>query len=404
MLAENADGGVLRVDEATGRGIAISTDASGRYTALDPYTGAQLALAEAYRNVAVTGATPVAVTNCLNFGSPEDPGVMWQFSQAVRGLADGCAALGIPVTGGNVSFYNQTGTTPILPTPVVGVLGVIDDVKRRIPTGLGTEPGETLILLGDTRDEFDGSIWAQVTADHLGGLPPKVDLDREKLLAEVLSAASRDGLVSAAHDLSEGGLIQAVVEAALTGETGCRIVHSRGLPTPLSRCSPSRRAGCWSRCRAPRRAGSWRMCEARGLPATRIGVVDQGPNRRSRSRGAGPVHGQPGGPAKHVGGRASRVVRVSAQTRERHPLYVWAWSLVRLDFVGIAFGALFFCLSLTPSLLPRDWLFQGLIGGLNAAIGYGIGVFGWRLLRRFVITQAQVVAAAEAGAVRGARP
>ena len=130
VLAEDADGGVLRVDEQTGRGIAISTDASGRYTALDPYTGAQLALAEAYRNVAVTGATPVAVTNCLNFGSPEDPGVMWQFSQAVRGLADGCAALGIPVTGGNVSFYNQTGTTPILPTPVVGVLGVIDDVSN----------------------------------------------------------------------------------------------------------------------------------------------------------------------------------------------------------------------------------------------------------------------------------
>ncbi len=117
VLAEHADGGVLRVDETTGRGIAISTDASGRYTALDPYAGAQLALAEAYRNVAVTGATPVAVTNCLNFGSPEDPGVMWQFSQAVRGLADGCAALGIPVTGGNVSFYNQTGTTPILTDP-----------------------------------------------------------------------------------------------------------------------------------------------------------------------------------------------------------------------------------------------------------------------------------------------
>lgn len=273
VLAEAADGGVLRVDENTGRGIAISTDASGRYAALDPYTGAQLALAEAYRNVAVTGATPVAVTNCLNFGSPEDPGVMWQFSEAVRGLADGAAALGIPVTGGNVSFYNQTGTTAILPTPVVGVLGVIDDVKRRIPTGFGDEPGETLILLGDTYDEFDGSIWAQVTADHLGGLPPKVDLAREKLLADVLTAASRDGLVSAAHDLSEGGLIQAVVESALRGETGCRIV----LPED---CDPfvmlfSESAGRVlvavprteeSRFRA--------MCEARGLPATRIGVVD----------------------------------------------------------------------------------------------------------------------------------
>jgi phosphoribosylformylglycinamidine synthase len=280
VLAENADGSVLRIDEVTGRGIAISTDASGRYTALDPYTGAQLALAEAYRNVAVTGATPVAVTNCLNFGSPEDPAVMWQFSQAVRGLADGCAALGIPVTGGNVSFYNQTGTTPILPTPVVGVLGVIDDVKRRIPTGLGNEAGETLILLGDTRDELDGSIWAQVVGDHLGGVPPAVDLDREKLLADVLSAASRDGLVSAAHDLSEGGLIQTVVEAALTGETGCRIVipeHFQEGTGPfvfLFSESAGRVLVAVPRTEESRFVA---MCEARGLPATRIGVVDPGP-------------------------------------------------------------------------------------------------------------------------------
>ncbi|WNG90457.1 phosphoribosylformylglycinamidine synthase subunit PurL [Mycobacterium sp. ITM-2016-00317] len=277
VLAEHADGGVLRVDEQTGRGIAISTDASGRYTALDPYTGAQLALAEAYRNVAVTGATPVAVTNCLNFGSPEDPGVMWQFSQAVRGLADGAAALGIPVTGGNVSFYNQTGSTAILPTPVVGVLGVIDDVKRRIPTGFGNEPGETLILLGDTRDEFDGSIWAQVTAGHLGGVPPKVDLERERLLAEVLTAGSRDGLISAAHDLSEGGLIQAVVEASLAGETGCRIVLPADSDPFVLLFSESAGRALVA---VPRTEESRfvAMCEARGLPATRIGVVDAGPD------------------------------------------------------------------------------------------------------------------------------
>src|SRR5207302_7415888 len=133
------------------RGIAVATDCNARFVALDPYAGTQLALAEAVRNVATSGARPIAVTNCLNFGSPEDPHVMWQFQQAVRGLADGCAQLGIPVTGGNVSFYNQTGTKPILPTPVVGVLGVIDDVTRRIPTGIGAEPGETLLLLGETR-------------------------------------------------------------------------------------------------------------------------------------------------------------------------------------------------------------------------------------------------------------
>ena len=279
VLAEHADGGVLRIDETTGRGIAVSTDASGRYTQLDPYTGAQLALAEAYRNVAVTGATPIAVTNCLNFGSPEDPGVMWQFAQAVRGLADGCATLGIPVTGGNVSFYNQTGATAILPTPVVGVLGVIDDVRRRLPTGLGAEPGETLMLLGDTHDEFDGSIWAQVTADHLGGVPPKVDLAREKLLADVLTAASRDGLVSAAHDLSEGGLIQAVVEAALAGETGCRLVLPSGCDSVadafvfLFSESAGRVLVAVPRTEESRFRA---MCEARGLPATRIGVSDDG--------------------------------------------------------------------------------------------------------------------------------
>ncbi|MBW0019902.1 MAG: phosphoribosylformylglycinamidine synthase subunit PurL [Mycobacterium sp.] len=278
VLAEHADGGMLRIDESTGRGIALSTDASGRYTKLDPYAGAQLALAEAYRNVAVTGATPVAVTNCLNFGSPEDPGVMWQFAGAVRGLADGCAALGIPVTGGNVSFYNQTGTAAILPTPVVGVLGVIDDVSRRLPTALGGEPGETLLLLGDTRDEFDGSVWAQVIADHLGGVPPAVDLAREQLLAEVLSAASRDGLVSAAHDLSEGGLAQAVVEAALAGETGCRIVLPEG---PDEDLDPFVMLFSESAGRAlvavPRTEESRfrSMCAARGLPVTRIGVVDQ---------------------------------------------------------------------------------------------------------------------------------
>ncbi|MFN3600467.1 MAG: phosphoribosylformylglycinamidine synthase subunit PurL [Dietzia sp.] len=224
VLAENADGGVLRIDEESGRGIALSTDASGRYTRLDPYTGARLALAEAYRNVAVTGATPVAVTNCLNFGSPEDPGVMWQFREAVHGLADGCAELGIPVTGGNVSFYNQTGSTPILPTPVVGVLGVIDDVARRTPTAFGDTPGESVYLLGQTRDELDGSIWAQVAHDHLGGMPPTVDLRWEATLARILSTCSKDGLITGAHDLSEGGLAQALVESALAGECGLRVV------------------------------------------------------------------------------------------------------------------------------------------------------------------------------------
>src|SRR4029450_3284959 len=129
--ARARDGGRLGVDELTRLGVALATDGNGRYCLLDPYAGAQLALAEAYRNVAATGARPVAVTNCLNFGSPEDPAVMWQFTESVRGLADGCAALGTPVTGGNVSFYNQTGQTAIHPTPVGGVLGGLDTGRAR---------------------------------------------------------------------------------------------------------------------------------------------------------------------------------------------------------------------------------------------------------------------------------
>jgi phosphoribosylformylglycinamidine synthase subunit PurL len=222
VLAQPSDAGMVRIDETTRRGVAVATDCNARYCALDPYAGTRLALAEAYRNVAVTGATPLAVTNCLNFGAPTDPGVMWQFEQAVRGLADGCAALGIPVTGGNVSFYNQTGDTAILPTPVIGVLGVIDDVCRRIPTGLGAT-GDEVWLLGETRDELGGSEWAHEVHGHLGGRPPAVDLAREQAIGAVLAAASRDGLVSGTHDLSDGGLAQALVEACLRSGLGARV-------------------------------------------------------------------------------------------------------------------------------------------------------------------------------------
>ncbi|TJZ42289.1 phosphoribosylformylglycinamidine synthase subunit PurL [Streptomyces piniterrae] len=272
VLAQPEDSGMVRIDENTGLGVAVATDGNGRYAKLDPYAGAQLALAEAYRNVAASGAKPLAVSDCLNFGSPEDPAVMWQFAEATRGLADACQTLGTPVTGGNVSLYNQTGEVAIHPTPVVAVLGVIDDVTRRTPVAFADE-GHLIYLLGDTREELGGSAWSQVVHDHLGGLPPKVDLAREQLLAEILISASRDGMIDAAHDLSDGGLIQALVESCLRGGKGARLVVPDGLdPFVLLFSESAGRAIV-----AVPRSEELRftdMCGARGLPATRIGVVD----------------------------------------------------------------------------------------------------------------------------------
>ncbi|UMG94805.1 phosphoribosylformylglycinamidine synthase subunit PurL [Nocardioides sp. TF02-7] len=220
VLAQPADSGMVRVDEETHLGVSVATDCNGRFAKLDPYAGAQLALAEAYRNVATGGAKPLAVSDCLNFGSPEDPAVMWQFAEACRGLKDACLELGVPVTGGNVSLYNQTGETAILPTPVVAVLGVIDDVRRRTPSSF-QGAGDRVVLLGTTRDELSGSEWAHVVHGHLGGRPPEVDLAAERGLARLL--ADLAGVATSAHDLSDGGLAQALVEAAVVGGVGATV-------------------------------------------------------------------------------------------------------------------------------------------------------------------------------------
>jgi phosphoribosylformylglycinamidine synthase len=274
VLAQPEDVGMVRIDEESGLGVAVSTDCNGRFTRLDPYAGAQLALAEAYRNVAVSGARPLAVTNCLNFGSPEDPEVMWTFAEAVRGLADGCLEMNIPVTGGNVSFYNSTGDTAILPTPVVGVLGVIDDVERRTPIAWGPD-GELIYLLGDTREEFGGSEWAHVMHHHLGGVPPRVDLDRERLLADICIAGSRDGMVTAAHDVSDGGVAQTLVEMALRSGVGARLWLPDGMDAATFMWSESAGRAIVVLPRSEELRFT-EMCAARGLPATRIGVVDSG--------------------------------------------------------------------------------------------------------------------------------
>ncbi|MDO5619242.1 phosphoribosylformylglycinamidine synthase subunit PurL [Kocuria sp.] len=277
-MAMPDDAGVIRVDEQTGLGVALSTDCNGRYAYLDPYNGAKLALAEAYRNVATAGARPAAVSDCLNFGSPEDPEVMWQFAEAVRGLADGCLEIGVPVTGGNVSLYNQTGTEAIHPTPVVALMGVLDDVRRRTPSGWdASADGQAVYLLGTTADELDGSEWARLRG-HLGGLPPAVDLAQEKLLGDLLINMSRDGMIDAAHDVSEGGLAATLSEMCLRFGTGARIglgevAERDGVDefTMLFSESQGRAVVSVPRSEEVRFKD---MCTMRNYPFARIGVVD----------------------------------------------------------------------------------------------------------------------------------
>jgi phosphoribosylformylglycinamidine synthase len=272
ILAQPEDSGMIRVDEVSGLGVAVSTDCNARFAALDPYKGAQLALAESYRNVAVTGAKPLAVTNCLNFGSPEDTAVMWQFEQAVTGLADACLVMGTPVTGGNVSFYNQTGEVAIHPTPVIGVLGVIADVESRTPMSWGLD-GELVYVLGTTRDELAGSEWAHAIHAHLGGHPPVLDLQSEMTLADILVAGSRDGLFAAAHDVSEGGIAQTIAEMAMRAGVGVRLEVPANLDAFTFLWSESATRAVVVVLQ-DRNEEFLALCESKGFPVTKIGAVD----------------------------------------------------------------------------------------------------------------------------------
>jgi phosphoribosylformylglycinamidine synthase len=215
------DSGMVRIDEKTHLGVAVATDANANWSYLNPYEGAKLALAEASRNIATAGAIPLAVTNCLNFGSPEDPGVMWQFAETVRGLADGCLEMGLPVTGGNVSFYNQTGDVAILPTPVIGVLGVIDDVRTRTPMSFD-RAGLELYLIGASDENLSGSEWAYLHGMR-GGQAPRADLQREMRLIKLLVKGRTEKIFTAAHDLSQGGLTASLTEMVLRHNVGATI-------------------------------------------------------------------------------------------------------------------------------------------------------------------------------------
>jgi phosphoribosylformylglycinamidine synthase subunit PurL len=221
LLLPGGDAAVLRV-KGSDKGLALSCDCNGRYCYLDPNLGAQIALAESGRNVACTGATPIAITNCLNFGNPEKPGIFWQFVKAVEGLAEGCRQLETPVVGGNVSFYNESFGEAIYPTPVIGMLGLLEDAGARVTSAFERE-GDHVLLLGDTADELGGSEYLKVIHSEVAGRPPALDWEAEKALQKCLVRAAEAGLVTSAHDLSEGGLAVALAESCLQGGTGAHL-------------------------------------------------------------------------------------------------------------------------------------------------------------------------------------
>jgi phosphoribosylformylglycinamidine synthase II len=278
VLGPGGDAGVLRVPDAE-FGLAVTVDCNARLVALDPYEGGKAAVAEAARNVACTGALPLGITDCLNFGNPEKPEVFFQFREACRGIAEACRAFETPVTGGNVSFYNESPTGAVDPTPTIGMVGLLEPVASRVPSHFRA-PGDVIVVLGATRGDLGGSAyWAELLG-FVGGRPPVVDLGAERRLQLLLVAAARAGLLRSAHDCAEGGLAVALAEAAIGGPYAPRSLgagldlsdYADGVPLEgllygedgaraIVTCAPEAVAGLLA------------LAAERGVPAYRVGTV-----------------------------------------------------------------------------------------------------------------------------------
>ncbi|HXO84482.1 MAG TPA: phosphoribosylformylglycinamidine synthase subunit PurL [Gemmatimonadales bacterium] len=278
VIPPGGDAGVIRVRHEE-FGIAVKTDCNSRYVRLDPYEGGKAAVAESARNVACTGAQPIGITNCLNFGSPERPEVFFQFREAARGIADACRALDTPVTGGNVSFYNESPTGAVDPTPVIGMIGVIPHASRAVPSHART-PGDVVFILGETRAELGASAYWEVCQEFIGGQPPKVDLDAERRLIKLLVTAADRGLFRSAHDCSHGGLAVALAEIAMGGpyeEHGFGLdidltAPGSQLPAPELLFSESHSRAVVT-CSPERAAAVQALAGELGVPALRCGSV-----------------------------------------------------------------------------------------------------------------------------------
>jgi len=220
LVAPGGDAAVVRI-KGTRRALALTTDCNSRYCRLDPYIGAQIAVAEAARSVVATGARPLAITDCLNLGNPDRPEVFWQLEESVAGIAQACRALEVPVVSGNVSLYNESEGGSIFPTPVIGMVGLIEDYDHSLQAGIRQE-GDFVLLVGATRNDLGGSEYAQVVHGVVAGPPPALDLSREKAVDGFVLAAAEAGLLRSAHDVAEGGMLVALAECCLLGGVGVR--------------------------------------------------------------------------------------------------------------------------------------------------------------------------------------
>ena len=270
VFLPGADAAVLRI-KGSKKALAMTLDGNGLYTRLDPRTGARIAVAEACRNLACVGARPIGVTNCLNFGNPEKPEVMGQFEQAVTGIAEACRTFAIPVTGGNVSFYNDTEGLSIHPTPVLGIVGIIEDIRKAVRPGFRAA-GDTVVLIGESLEELGGTEYLKTCHGLEAGAPPAIDLEQEKLNQEFLLDSIEAGLIRSAHDLSEGGLAVALAECAFhgQGQVGCAIdLDDAGRDDALLFGESQSRMVVT--CRRANVAGLLKGAVAAGVPAKAIG-------------------------------------------------------------------------------------------------------------------------------------
>ena len=271
----NADAGVVRI-KGTDKAVAVKSDCNSRYCLLDPFEGSKIVIAEAARNVACTGAKPLAVTDCLNFGNPERPETMWQFSQSIDGLSEACIVMGTPVVSGNVSFYNETAGKGINPTPMIGMVGLIES-RKNYTTASFKNAGDAIVLLGETKEELGGTEYLSVIHGIERGLPPEVDLKQEKALCDLLVKMIEAGKVNSAHDLSDGGLAVALAESCF-GEyqpLGCTVDLSEDLRLDAQLFGESQGRALVS-CSEKDLNDLLQMADDAGINARVIGIVEVG--------------------------------------------------------------------------------------------------------------------------------